>query len=53
MSAEARDRLLRHAQRVHRIGQRLEEQRLERLGAATGSTRPGAPKGAAEGGARR
>ena len=44
-SSAARDRLLRHAERVGRIGQRLEEQRLERSGARQAgkarSARPG------------
>jgi acyl-[acyl-carrier-protein] desaturase len=43
-SSEARDRLLGQAQRVRRIGRRLEEQRQERLGAAAAeSNRSGTP----------
>lgn len=44
-SGQARDRLLRHAERLRRIGQRLEDQRHERSGARAPLNRPGAPPG--------
>jgi acyl-[acyl-carrier-protein] desaturase len=46
-SCEARDRLLKHTERVQRIGRRLEEQRLERKDDHTMLETPGAPPGPA------
>jgi acyl-[acyl-carrier-protein] desaturase len=46
-SCEARDRLLKHTERVQRIGRRLEEQRLERKYDPTMRETPGAPPGPA------
>ena len=46
-SSEARDRLLKHTERVERIGRRLEEQRLERKDDHTTIEAPGAPPGPA------
>jgi len=43
-SCEARDRLLKHTERVQRIGRRLEEQRLERKDDHTMLETPGAPR---------
>jgi acyl-[acyl-carrier-protein] desaturase len=37
----ARDKILRHAQRVCRIGQRFEQQRLEQLAASVRAQQPG------------
>jgi acyl-[acyl-carrier-protein] desaturase len=44
-SSVARDRLLRQAERVRRIGQRLEEKRQERSAPGTGESRPASPEG--------